>query len=74
MPITTFFALVLLIMLYVVLRLADRKPDKHYQILINRIGKPLTNKLVKETKSKYPRRSRSWVFRKVLADLDKGKV
>lgn len=74
MPITTFFALLLLIALYIALRLADRKPDKNYQRLINRTGKHLADELIKTTKKRYPRRSAPWVIKKVLADLDKGKI
>jgi hypothetical protein len=74
MDITTFLALLLLIALYVVLRLSSRKPDKQYQILLNRTGKRLARQLVRDTKKKYPLRSQQWVIKKVLADLDKGKI
>lgn len=74
MSITTFFALVLLITLYVILRLSAHKPDKQYQLLLNRTGKRLARQLVKDTKKKYPLRSQQWVIKKVLADLDKGKI
>jgi hypothetical protein len=74
MDITTFFALLLLIALYLILRLSEQKPDKQYQLLINRTGKRLAKQLVKDTKRKYPLRSQQWVYKKVLADLDKGKI
>jgi hypothetical protein len=74
MAITTFFALLLLIALYVILRLSERKPDRHYDLLINRTGKRLAKQLIKDTKKRYPLRSSQWVSKKVLADLDKGKI
>lgn len=74
MSVTTFLALLLLIALYVILRLSENKPDKHYQLLINRTGKRLAKQLVKDTKTRYPLRSQQWVIKKVLADLDKGKI
>lgn len=74
MDITTFLALLILIALYVILRLSEAKPDKQYQLLINRTGKRLAKQLVKDTKKRYPLRSSQWVVKKVLADLDKGKI
>ena len=74
MDITTFLALLLLITLYVVLRLSRCKRDKQYQILLNRTGKRLAKQLVRDTKKRYPLRSQQWVIKKVLADLDKGKI
>ena len=57
-----------------ILRLSAHKPDKQYQLLLNRTGKRLARQLVKDTKKKYPLRSQQWVIKKVLADLDKGKI
>lgn len=73
MAIPVFYALLMIIALYLALRLQP-KPDKHYQRLIDRTGKRLANHLIRDTKKRYPKRGRNWVIKKVLADLDKGKV
>lgn len=73
MAIPVFYALLMIIALYLAVRLQP-KPDKHYERLINRTGKRCANQLIKDTKKRYPSRGRDWVIRKVLADLDKGKV
>lgn len=74
MSITTFFALLLIIALYIALRLSSQRMDRRYEILIQRTSKRLAKQLVRDTQKKYPLRSQQWVFRKVLADLDKGKI
>lgn len=73
MSIPVFYALLMIIALYLVIRLQP-KPDKNYQRLINRTGKRLANQMIRDVQQKYPSRGRDWVIRKVLADLDKGKV
>lgn len=74
MSITTFFAICLIALLYLVLRILNHKPDRYYQQLVNRVGKRLANELIKDTQKKNHRRSRLWLVKKVLNDLDKGKI
>ena len=74
MSITTILALCLIALLYVVLSLSNRKHDRDYQRLIKRTGKRLANELIRDTKKRYPQRSLAWVLRKIMNDLDKGKV
>lgn len=74
MTIPTFLALLMLLTLYVILRVSSHKPHRLNQILINRTGKNLAKQLIKDTKKRYPLRSTQWVIKKVLADLDKGKI
>ena len=74
MTIPTFFALVLLLVLYVVLRISSNKPDKRYVALCDRTGKRGAKALVSEYKKRYPRQRGAWIYRKILNDLDKGKV
>lgn len=74
MPITSFLAICLIALLYLALRLLSRKPDRYYDRLVNRTGKRLAKQLIADTKKNYPRRSRLWIVKKVLNDLDKGKI